>query len=345
MLLNTDYIYPTDLTGYVRAALADYQLNKFTLSQFLPNDPVDDIDYRLVSGGAGLANAASFRTYDAESPIGRRQGLSRISGELPPLSQKIRLGEYDRLRQRKESDPAIVNALYNDAEEMTESVAARMELARGDALVNGSVTISENGISGVVVNYGRTGAHTVTAGTLWTNGAADILNDLMSWRDTYEATNGVEPGAIVGSRRIWNLMLRNVAVRNQVFPGSNQPSIVTTAAINQMLESEGLPPFTMYRSQVNVNGTATKVIPDNKLLLLPAAVDPSDVSGTQLGATVWGTTAEALDPSYGIELGDEPGIVSGVYMDQDPLALWTKASAIGLPVLANPNLSFCATVA
>ena len=36
MLLSTDYINPADLTGYVRAALADREANQFSLNRFLP---------------------------------------------------------------------------------------------------------------------------------------------------------------------------------------------------------------------------------------------------------------------------------------------------------------------
>lgn len=342
MLLNNDYIYPVELTGYVRNALADLNINKFTLSSFLPNDNVDDIVYRMLAGGTGLAEAGSFRTWDGESKIGRTQPLNRLIGELPPISQKVRLSEYDRIRSRRVTDEKVREQIFNDADTVADQVAARIELARGDALVNGSVTLAESG--GLVVDFGRSASHSVTAATLWTNTSADILSDLLAWRDTYLATNGVEPGAMVGGRKVWNLMLRNQAVRNQVFPGANQPSIVTQTALNEMYAAQGLPPFTMYQSQVLVSGTAQKIIPDNVVLFLPAPVASDDIRGTQLGATLWGPTSESFEPEYGLT-DDEPGIVAGVYKDADPVALWTKAAAVALPVMANPNLSFKATVA
>jgi hypothetical protein len=52
-----------------------------------------------------------------------------------------------------------------------------------------------------------------------------------------------------------------------------------------------------------------------------------------------------MEPEYGLQAGEQPGIVAGSYSTKDPVALWTKAAAIGLPVLANPNLSFTADVA
>ena len=341
MLLNTDYIYPVELTGYVRQALMDFNLNKFTLSQFLPNETTDDIVYRMLTGGTGLAEAGSYRTWDAESKIGRTQPLSRLYGELPPISQKVRLSEYDRIRSRKLTDEKVREQIFNDADTVADQVATRLEVARGDSIVNGTITLAEAG--GAVIDYGRSPTHSVTAATPWTSTTSDILSDLMSWRDTYLATNGVEPGALLGSRRVWNLMLRSQAVRNQVFPGANQPSIVTQTSLNEMFAAQGIPPFTMYQAQVLVNNVATKIIPDNVVVMLPAPVGPNDMGGTQLGATLWGPTSESFEPEYGVT-DDEPGIVAGAYKEDDPVALWTKAAAVAIPTLANPNLSFKAVV-
>src|SRR5438309_8625733 len=107
MLLTSNYVYPAEVTGYVREALADFNINQFTLSRWLPNEFIDDIEYRVAAGGTGLADAATYRAYDAESPIGKGQPLSSLIGELPPLSLKKRSSEYDRLRLRKVTDQRI----------------------------------------------------------------------------------------------------------------------------------------------------------------------------------------------------------------------------------------------
>jgi hypothetical protein len=335
MLITNDYILPAELTGYVRGALADLNRNQFTLSQFLNDKTIDDLDYRLSRGGQGLADAGVFRSYDTEAPIISRPGVSRISGELPPLSAKLRLDEYSRLRQRK-LDTAIRDAVLNDASRLTRGLAARMELARGDALVNGTVTISENGVT-ATVDFGRNPAHSVIAATPWDQAGADPLADLRTWRDTYVDNTGDEPGVILTSRKVLSNLMQNPAMRNLVFPGTNQPNVVTENAVTQVLQAFGLPGIQLYDARVNVGGSATRVIPDNRVILLPQGQ-------SQLGTTLWGTTAEALDPDFGIDSSEAPGIVAGSYSTKDPVALWTKASAIGLPVLANPDLSFVATV-
>lgn len=338
MFVSSDFIEPAELTGYARAALADQEQNRFTLTRWLPSNVIDDLQYRFTTGGEGLVDAATFRAYDAESPIGSRPGFSRVTGELPPISRKIRLGEYDRLRLRQ-NDQGIIDALYNDAERMTRSVAARVELARGDALVNGSVTISENGVT-ATVSFGRTGGHTVAPATLWSVVAtATPVQDLLTWRDTYINTNGEPPGGILTSTTVLGYLQRNAEFRALAATVAGAPQIVTVTATNQVLDAYGLPPLYIYDAQVRVNGVATRVIAADKVVMLPAPGGDTD-----LGATLWGTTAESLEPDFGLA-GDEPGIVAGAYSTKDPVALWTKAAAIALPVLANPNLTLMADVA
>lgn len=339
MFLNTDYIEPSELTGYAREALQDLDVNQFTLSRYLPDTPIDDIDYRFTRGGEGLAQAATFRNYDAPSRFGSRPGAVRVSGQLPPISRQIRLGEYDRLKARKAGDDAVVNAIFDDARRMTRAVAARMELARGEALVTGKVVISEGGVV-ATADYGRAAGHTVTAGTSWaTIATAPALTNMIAWADTYETTTGQRPEVALTSRRIMRLLTRNDEIIDAVKGSAAGNTRVTRAELNALLESEGLPTIETYDAQVLVGTTATRPIADDKFLYLPAVN-----SNTDLGATLWGTTAESLEPEYGIEEADAPGIVAGVYKSPNPLAFFTNAVGIGLPVLANPDLSFAADV-
>jgi hypothetical protein len=340
MDLNTDYILPVELTGFIREALVDIQLNQFILSQWLPNVTVEDIDYRVTAGQLGLARAGVFRTYNAESPIGGREGLKRLIGELPPISEKILLDEYTRLRLRRlRTTDVMVQSIYNDALIVARSIAARMEMARGQVLVNGALTFNENGVI-ATVNFGRDSAYSVTPAILWSASNATPVSDLLSWQQTYIQT-GAQIGSIVTSRRVLAVLMRSTDFRQTYSTLAGEPSIVSQAAINAVLEAFGLPPITLYDAQVSVAGSATRIVPDDKVLMLPA---PGSVDDTSLGQTVWGIPAEAMDPGYGLEEGQQGGIVGGAYSDNDPPSLWTKASAIGMPVLANPDLAMVADV-
>lgn len=341
MFLNTDYIDPVELTGYAREALADLSVNQFTLSQFLVNENIDDIDYRFTRGGEGLAEAATFRNFDTPSRFGARPGATRVSGSLPPISRQIKLGEHDRLKLRQASNDAIVDAIFADTDRMVRGVAARMELARGEALMNASLSIDEGGVV-ATVDYDRNAGNTVSAGTSWeTIATATALTDMITWADTYETNSGgARPAVAQTSRRVLRLLTRNAEIIDAVKGSAAGATRVTLAELNGLLESEGLPPVETYDVQVSVDGTATRTIDEDKFLYLPERG-----AQNQLGGTLWGTTAESLEPEYGLEGEDRAGIVAGVYKQPNPLAYFTNAVGIGLPVLANPDLTLAADVA
>lgn len=335
LVLSTDYIEAAELTGYVRAALEDLPQNTFGLSQYLPDTPTDDIDFRANVGGSGLRKTAAFRSYDAESPIGARKGIHTIQGELPPISEKIRLGEYDRLKMRNLSD-AVRNAIMDDGVERAKAIHTRIEIARGDLLMTGKVAIEENGLA-LEADFGRASNHTQTAATRWDNGG-DPIEDLLAWVQIYVATNGVRPGEILTSEQVVAALMRNPMIHEYVLaPGATQ-NIVTREALNALLQSFGLPGLTTYDAQVDDGtGGARSILDPKRILFLPPA-------GQKIGETLWGVTAESLDERYQIDAAEAPGVVVGSYSDNDPVGMWTKASAISLPVAPNTNLTLSGLV-
>ena len=336
MFLNTDYLEPAELTGYVRAALADLDENRFALARWLPAQPIDDLEFRFNRGQAeGLLEAATFRAFDTEARLARRPGVARVSGELPPISRKIRLGEYDRLRQRK-LDEKIGDQIYSDAERVVRAIGARFELARAEALRTGEVNINEDGVF-ASVDFGRNAAHDTAPTTLWDDPAATPIEDLLGWVEVYKANNdGQAPEVILTSSAVVSQLIRNAEVRMYITNGVAGPAIVTRDAMQSVLTAHGLPQVLTYDAQVRPdNAAAVRLLPANELLLLP--------SGGEAGSTLHGTPAESFEPDFGLA-GDEAGVVAGVYKSVDPVALWTLASAIGLPIVGAPDLTFRSTV-
>lgn len=343
MLLNTDYVRPAELTGYAREGLSDLPQNQHALAGWLPNRDIDHLVYEFQRGGEGLAEAATYRAFDTESGIASRPGTVTVSGKLPPISRKIQLGEYDTLLQRR-LEERIRGAIMRDSLRMMRAVAARIELARGEALANGKLELEENGLE-ATVDYGRKAEHTVTAGVLWSDPAAPMLSNLRTWRDTYvDSNDGVPPEVMMTSKEVIPHMLRNNEVRAMLGNVNGSPPIVTEAALNEVLAAHKLPRLVEYNAQVKVGGTNRRVVPANRVLLLPAPVAFDDWENADLGATLWGPTAESMLPAYELDDEEGPGLVVGAYYTEDPVSMWTKASAISLPVLANPNLSFSAEV-
>ncbi|MGW5387199.1 major capsid protein [Nocardia sp. NPDC003963] len=338
LVVNSDYIAPAELTGYVREALADNPINDLTLvDDLLPDSLIDDVEFRANITQRGLRRAAQFRAWDTEAPLSGRKGVTRISGELPPLSEKRLLGEYDRLRLRK-AETAIRDLILNDAVELAQAIRTRIIMAKAQALMTGKVTLAENGLE-LEADFQRLSGHSVTASTLWSvtgSGAADPIVDQESWFSTFRATQSGNPVRAITSQRVMSALMRNDKIRAAAVPVGTVPGIVTKDAVNALFTAFGHPPFEVFDAQVeDFAGNATRLFPDNKILYVGAA---------KVGETQWGTTAEALEPLYGIDANEAPGVVVGSFITPDALQRWTKASGIALPQLLNANATMVATV-
>lgn len=336
MPLWTDLITPNELTGYARASLDAFEAQKGSLARYLPNRQVFDIVAKFFAGSNGLVEEAKFRAYDAEIKVGKRNGGRRVTIEIPGVGQTIPVTEYAQLRTRNASDETIRGEIFRTTDQVVRATANAVERLRGTVLVTGVATIAELGTAD---NFGRSGAHTVTTATLWNAGGATPLQDLQTWVETYRTTNGVDPGAIVTSSRVFRTLAADPALRVNLNGGGSRPA--TKADVDALIAAYGLPPI-----EINDRRTAAgRIIADDRVLLLPAPVDPNDEAGTELGGTFWGQTLTSQEPDYAIAASEQPGIVTGVYRgDKPPLIAEVVADGIALPVLANADLSLVAKV-
>lgn len=338
-MIVDDYIEPAVLTGFVRNVPEPYQL---ALNQFLPDRQINDIEV-AIDQVTRTNRAAQFRAWDSEVPVSKRDSFRRDKVAIPPLGVKLPIGEYERLmleriRTGGDNRNGYVNAIYNDAEQLTREVLNRMELARADVLVDGKFTLTgENGLT-LEADFGLDNDHLVTASTVWTDhDDATPLLDLKAWVDLYVEETGERPGTMLTSNTVANNLLLSAEIRSLFYRGqtlSGAPDLITNAQLNQVLQAYGLPPIVEYNTKLEVNGSNTRLIPEDRLLLLPS--DPAS-----LGFTAWGITAESLELAAGqnpsLEFDELPGLVGVVLKEGDPLRVWTKVGAVGMPIISDPR--------
>ena len=341
MALWTDIIDPATLTGYARASLADYEARKGTLARWLPNKIVDDIVARFVAGSSGLIDVADFRAYDAEITMGKAPDGKRVTIELPALGREIPVSEYNQLRQRgaNPSDEAIRATILRTMDTVVRAVADAQERMRGIVLQTGKATVP----GFMDDDFGRAAGHTVTAPALWSVAATDALGQMTSWSDTYSDANGDKPGAMVMSTRVLRAMATLDQFKTQLLNGASRPA--TVEDVNDLVTAHGLPPIYIYDRKVQVAGTPQKVVTDDRVMLLPEPVEIDDWEGTELGATFYGRTLSSVEADWAIDADEQPGLVAGVFRaEKPPMIAEVIGDAIGMPVLANANLSFVADV-
>lgn len=335
-------VAPDALTTFVREVPtpADQVLNLILPDRVLNRNQVD------LSELTRTNRTARFRAFDARLHVSERDVSLTKQVKLPPLSSSISVGELERLqiefaRLGGTNTSAIVDAIYDDATNLTREIRARMEQARGDVLTDGKFTLAGEGNLTMEADFGVPANHIVTAATPWTTVAtADVIGDLTSWVNTYIATNGSRPTGIITSTRVVNAMLQNAAIRTLSASLAGSPGLVTRPALDAALAAFGLPPIALvYDSKVDVDGVTTNVLPDDRVILF----------GQDVGYTAWGVTATGLElvnaAQTDLSFEDAPGIVGVVIKEGPPFRQFTFVDAVGMPVLENPRRLFVADVA
>lgn len=327
-IYNDTYRSATDLTGVARGA-ADAVEALDPLTRFMPSVESVTLDYNLDADELGLPAAASFRSYDATAPYGKELSVGSRKGSLPASSQKLRLGELQALRLRQASDEAIGTAMERKAANVGQAIAIRAIFARGEAIANGKVSMDdENGIT-VEIDFGRAGSHTVSAGTVWSNIAAGVIADLLTWQAVLDAP----ADTAITSSTVLNALSLNTEFIKQVKGSDTTLTRISREDVLQVIRDFAqIDNVIVYdKSYTDMTGATRRVIPSDRFLLVPNADGGLGEVGA-IGQTLWGVPAEAFEDDYGISIDDAAGIFSGSFKDTDPERFDILGSSILLPV-------------
>ncbi|MEH3135359.1 MAG: major capsid protein [Mycolicibacterium neoaurum] len=293
---------------------------------------------------------AAYRSFDGNIHVSSRDAGSGKFVELIPFSDSLNQGEYERIareivRLGGTNRQAQVNAAYNDAERLKGTMDNRIELAWGDVLTDGKLTINEGGFNGEA-DYGVPANQvTAPAGALWTDAnqaTAVPLTDLDAWQEVRIANGNARATRMLTSRVRVGVLRRNKQIIDAVYGSTAGRTSVTIGELNTLLASEDLPTILTYDSTLNVEGTVTRVIPQDKVALLPEDIG-------SLGFMAFGLTATALElvgsSKVDMSFGDAQGIVGVVEKVGPPYREFTYVDAVGMPILSNAGLLTIADVA
>jgi hypothetical protein len=339
------YPLPDALTTIVREVPVPAT---FMLNQILPDRYFDRNDV-VFTELTKTNRTARFRAFDSKFHVSERDVVSDKQVRLPAVSSSKNVGELERLnlefaRLAGTNRAALIDQVYDDATSLTHEVQARMELARGQVLSTGTFALTNEGGITTTADFAVPGGNLVTpAGALWSNVAsATPITDILAWADAYVALNGFAPGSMILTRAQLHLLQRNAEVRQYYASLVGSVDVVTSERLSTLLTSLGLPDVQMvYDTQVDVDGTTTRVIPTNKVVFLPPNVQ-------DVGFTAWGVSATALElvRSSEVDMSFEqaPGIVAVVEKEGPPYREFTYVDAVGMPIIQQPRYLMIGTV-
>ena len=234
--------------------------------------------------------------------------------------------------------------------EVVDAVVTRAKVARAELMATGQVTIKENDLN-ITVNYGVPAAnlaHTIDVG----NGAStDVLAQLQAIVDA-ASDQGTELTGMVCSRSFLAKLRQNKDIQKAINGTAAEGVLVRNSALNALLADEfGIGQVIVddlqYSEKWDIDGTTGRPVPVKHRYFPKAKVSFfGTVNGMRLGAGLWGAPPEVEIANFAqvSQSSESPFVYMTQWAEKDPAVLWTKASALYMPVLYAPQSLFIATV-
>lgn len=292
-----------------------------------------EAEYYRLSDGLQLPTMAMVHGFDTEAEIGTRPSIDKVSIEKLLIKEKINQSERVQLYLKTgvTSESALIDYVFDDMGRLAESVKTRTEVAKMEALATGSITIKENNLN-FAVDYGVPASN--KKNLKWDSLEADILGDIQTLVDAAKAY-GKTVNRAVTSTKIVAQMRKNKGIQTAIYGVNGVGTFVSLSQINALFgDMFGISVQVndeMYQYK-KANGTkATEYyFPRDKFVLMSAGA-----SGA-IGTGLWGVTPEELEYGQYTAKSASQYITITQWATPDPVAVWTKASGLFIPVLPDP---------
>ena len=157
---------------------------------------------------------------------------------------------------------------------------------------------------------------------------------------------GQTPTVAVTSKKVFSLIQRNAAVQKAIFGVNGAGILPSLAQVNNLLAQQfnGLT-LTVDEERYGIIGaeggsvSQGRFFPEDKFVMCSVGYDGS------VGTGLWGVTPEELEQGGAFDEKRQMQFVTCTRWDTpDPVATWTKASGVFIPVLPNVYGHIIATI-
>lgn len=324
-----------------------------------PNDPIDGLfgDTRtnnLVAYWQTIADEyqvpmmAQFHGFDTEAKTTFRVPVDTHNIEKGLI--KVKINQSERMRALTRSgvrEDELYDYVIRDGVRLADQVETRTKVAKNELMAYGKVTIKENNLD-LTVDYGVPSnqiGYTINLGA-----DEDIPGQIQKIIDD-ASKKGVTITGMMTSKSNITKMRANKAIQTAINGNIGVGALVRSTALNTYLEDEfGISTVITndltYGADAKIgedgrpNITTARYYPNDKITFF--ATNPSG----RMGEGLWGDPPET-DVADFFKQGESnanPFIYVSQKAEWDPAVIWTKASALFIPVLYNPNSLWIATV-
>lgn len=323
MLENADLVNLSNSFEYN----SKYSLDKLFMTQKTDNLMVEAERFME---GSNIPVMAQVHSFDSEARIGDRPSYEKI--KLEKLFIKEKINQTERLmyliRDRGVQESKIKEFIFDDAYNMATRVATATSVKNAELLSTGKLVIKENNVD-ITVDYGMPSGNIISL-TDWSNPTHDILNDIETLQSTAKSKGYTIMRAIC-STKVLNYLSKNNAIKS-IF--SSKGDYATNETLKTWLKDKFKIEFVtndeVYKTAIN--SEVKRVFKDDTITFL--------TTDGMVGAGLYGVTPEEIQLNTKIT----GNIAITQYKVIDPVAVWTKASALYLPIVKDINGLFIGNI-
>ena len=337
-------------------AEADLLQTGMTVSR--PNDPLEGLfadqqtdnlvaTWHTLASEYQIPQMAQFHAFDVIAQKSERAPIDERNIEKGLI--KVKRNTSELLRQLMGRGVNVETALYDyvtdDNAALADQVVTRAKVARAELMATGHITIKENGID-ATVDYGVPADNT----SLEIDFSKDVMEQLQAIVDM-AADNGATLTGMVCARTFLTKLRKDGNIQRAINGTANDGVLVRQGSLLAFLEEEyGI-------SQVIVDDLKYALpyteFEDGRPKVVSKRYFPADkvsffgtVNGMRLGTGLWGVPPEVEIANFMQVQGSgvSPYVYVSQWAEKDPAVLWTKASALYMPVLFAPDSLYIATI-
>lgn len=324
-----------------------------------PNDPIDGLfgdertdnltaTWQSIAAEYQVPMMAQFHAFDTIAQKTFRVPVDNHYIEKGLIKVKINQSERMRalLRAGVRQD-ALYDYVLNDGIRLADQVVTRSKVAKNELMATGKVTIKENNLD-LTVDYGLQDEQ-VDGMSIDLSTGADVFSQIQDVVDAAAAA-GVSLNGMMTSRATLSALRRHPSVQTAINGSSSVGAYVRANDLENFLASEfGITQVITndlsYGASADLTGERPAIqsyryYPASKITFF------ATTNNGKLGVGLWGDPPE-VDVSNLMQVS-QSGVSPYVYVSQwtehDPAVLWTKASALFMPVLYNPSSLWIASV-
>jgi hypothetical protein len=345
----SDYINSKNIALYIKELPVEATVDK----TLFPDKKVTGTKLEMAKGAKKKSVALRMSTFDAATKMrALSAALTVKSTEIPFFKEGMGIDETTRRDLQNAigaNNENLVNALleqvFENYTDLVNGANINAKKMRASVIQDGILKFTSKD-GDTIVDYGVPENHreVLTVDDKWTNPAADIVGDIISFQKAITDDNYAKPTILLLTEKTFDsTFLINTAITNHIKNSNLNTSLILSQANYIQFAKEVLGLTVIFLEDATYNPEeGAEAIPyytDGKITLM---------SGTTLGNTVYGTTPEEFDKQSGSSKLDTymvgTGIAVTTMVKEDPVTVDTKVSVMPIVSFDRADEVFFATV-